>query len=97
MFMTGPVPRRGYKTPLLSVDAKGGAPKLKVYRGTNELAAANQFLGEFQIAGYSRTKQSLQLMIIFDLDTKQGLSLQVRDVDSTHNTALKVKRVETTR
>jgi hypothetical protein len=97
MFLTGPVPRRGYKTPLLTVDLKAGAPKFKIYRGTNELAAANQFLGEFQIAGYSRTKQSLQLMVIFDLDTKQELSVQARDVDATHNTALKIKRIDTTK
>ena len=95
MFLVGRLPITGYKKPLLSVDVKAGAPKLKFYRGTNELADANHFLGEFQIVGYSRTKQSLQLMIKFDVDTKHQLFLQVRDVDATHNTALKLKRVKT--
>jgi hypothetical protein len=36
-------------------------------------------------------------MVVFDLDTKQELSFQARDVDATHNTALKIKRVESTK
>jgi hypothetical protein len=97
MFLKGRLPEHGYKTPLLTVDAKAGPPRLKVYRGTNELAAANHFLGEFQILGYSRAKQSLQLMVIFDLETDRRLFLKVRDVDATHNIALKPKRIESTK
>jgi hypothetical protein len=96
MFLSGPVPRIGYKKPLLTVDLAAGAPRIKTYRGTNEWAVANHFLGQFQVVDYSKTKQSLVLMIVFFLDEKNQLSLQVRDVDAEHNTALKLKRVDTT-
>lgn len=97
MFLKGQLPGHAYKTPLLSVDVKSGPPRLKVYRGTNELAAANHFLGEFQISGYAKTKQSLQLMVIFDLEPDRQLLLQVRDVDAAHNLALKLKQVKASR
>ena len=93
MLLAGRVPFTNSKKPLLAADPKAGVPKLKVYRGTNELAAANHFLGEFQVSGYSRTRQSLQLMIHFDVDPKHRLLLKVRDVSATHNTALKLKRI----
>ena len=36
------------------------------------------------------------MMIVFLIDEKNQLSLQVREVDKDHNTALRVKRVDTT-
>src|ERR1017187_490647 len=96
MFLTGPVPRIGYKKPLLTVDLAAGVPKLKIYRGTNALAATNHFLGQYQVVDYSKTKPSLVLMIVFLIDEKNQLSLQVREVDKDHNTALRAKRVDTT-
>ena len=94
MFLKGRLPEHGYKTPLLTVDVKAGHPRIRVYRGTNEIAAANHFLGEYEISGYSKAKQSLQMMIIFDIETDGRLFLQARDVDAAHNIALKSKPVK---
>jgi molecular chaperone DnaK (HSP70) len=93
MFLTTPIPRDGYKKPLLTIDLKSGAPKIKIFRGTNDLANNNYFLGEFEIVNYPKTKQSMQLMLFFSVDEKKRLFLQARDVDETHNTALKLKRL----
>ena len=93
MVLAGRVPFTNSKKPLLAFDPNEGMPKLKLYRGTNELAAANHFLGEYQVSGYSRTEQPLQLMIHFDVDSNRQLLLQVREIGATHNTALKLKRI----
>ena len=93
MFLATPIPRDGYKKPLLTVDLKAGAPRIKIFRGTNELAGENHFLGQFEIVNYPKSKSSMQLMLFFSVDEKRRLFMQARDVDETHNTALKLKRV----
>lgn len=93
MFLTTPIPRVGYKKPLLTVDLKAGPPRVKIFRGTNDLARENYFLGQFEIVDYPKTKQSMQLMLFFSVDEKKRLFFQARDVDETHNMAMKLKRV----
>ena len=93
MFLATPIPRVGYKKPLLTFDLKMGAPQIKIYRGTNDLARDNHFLGQFKIVDYPKTKQSMQLMLFFILDEKKRLFLQASDVDETHNTVLKLTQV----
>jgi len=93
MVLAGRVPFTNSKRPLLTFDPKEGMPKLKLYRGTNELAVSNHFLGEYQASGTSGTKQPTQLMILLDVDSNHQLSLQVREIGADYNTALKLKRI----
>ncbi|MDB6025220.1 MAG: hypothetical protein JWM68_1443 [Verrucomicrobiales bacterium] len=88
MFLTWPQAGYNYKT--FTTDLKAGTPRLKIYRGTNELAASNHFLGEFQIEGYRKTKSSLEGMVFFMLSEKRQLFVEAHEAE--HNSYLKLKR-----
>jgi hypothetical protein len=88
LFLDWPPPGWGFED--LTFDLKAGLPEIKVYRGTNEIAASNQFLGKFQIAGYS-TKPSLDVMLLFELSEKKQLLMIARDGNKT---PLKLLRVD---
>ena len=89
LFLDWPPPGWGFEN--LTFDLKAGLPEIKVYRGTNELAASNQFLGRFQITGYAK-KQPLDVMVLFELSEKKQLFMIARDANKT---SLKLLRVDT--
>lgn len=90
MFLISPGTGENYKN--FTIDLKTGTPRLKIYRGTNEIAASNHFLGEFQIDGYSKTKPSLDGVVFFTLSEKKQLFMEAHEAE--HNTYLKLKRID---
>jgi hypothetical protein len=68
-------------------------PRLKIYRGTNDIAASNHFLGEFQIGNYPKAKTSLDGTIFFMLSEKKKLFMEAH---LENNSSLELKRVDTT-
>ena len=82
----------GYKS-FSTIGPNIEAPKIRLFRGTNDLASANYFLGEFQVMDYRKVKQPMELWLFFSLDEKSRLFVQARAVDKTHNDALKLRRV----
>jgi hypothetical protein len=94
MFLTHESGRlgTGYKE-FSMIGPKFDSPKIKVYRGTNDSAADNCFLGEFEIVNYSKTQKARELWLFFSVNEKRQLFVQARAIDKTHNDALKLKRV----
>ena len=90
MFLVWPQP--GWNFQDLTFDLKTGSPEIKVYRGTNEVAAQNHFLGTFQISGFSRARPALDVILFFQLSSDRQLFLIARE--RNHNTHLKLRRVE---
>lgn len=82
----------GYKS-FSAIGSSIGAPKIKIFRGTNNLASDNYLLGEFEIVDYRKIKQPRELWLFFSVDEQRRLFVQARAVDKTHNDALKLKRV----
>jgi hypothetical protein len=93
MFLTTSDSGNGYKEPFSMIGPKLEAPRIKIFRGTNDLASENYFLGEFEIVDYGKIKQPMELWLFFSVDEKKQLFVQARAVDKTHNDALKLKRV----
>jgi len=89
MFLRWPSP--GWRFKDVTFDLNAGAPKIGVYRGTNEIAANNFFLGEFQIIGHPKTKKTLDVMISFELSEKRQLFVVVRDKE--RNISFKLKSI----
>ena len=90
MFLTWP--QAGWNFEKLAYDLKTGTPRLKIYRGTNEIAASNHFLGEFQIGGYSKTKSPLDGTVFFMLSETKQLFVEAQ---AENKASLKLKRVDT--
>jgi hypothetical protein len=67
--------------------------RIKIFRGTNDIAAENYFLGEFEIVNYREIKEPRELWLFFSVDEKKRLFVQARAADKTHNDALKLRRV----
>jgi len=91
LFLDWPPPGWGFLD--LTFDLKVGAPEIKVYRGTNDIAASNHFLGRFQIVGYPKSKPSLDATLLFELSEKKQLFAIARDRNT--RTGLKLKPVDT--
>jgi hypothetical protein len=90
LFLNWPPPGWGFQD--LTFDLKAGAPAIKVFRGTNEIAASNHFLGRFQIVGYPKNKQSLDVMFLFELSEKKQLFVIARE--QNNRTGLKLRLVD---
>ena len=90
LFLDWPPPGWGFHD--LTFDLKAGLPEIKVYRGTNDIAAGNHFLGRFQVVGYSNSKQSLDVTLLFELSGKKQLFAIARDRNT--RTGLKLKPLE---
>jgi hypothetical protein len=93
MFLTTHDSGNGYKEPFSTIGPKVETPGIKIFRGTNDLASENYFLGEFKIVNYGKIKQPMELWLFFSVDEKSQLFVRARAVDKTHNDALKLKRV----
>ena len=93
MFITTTDSGNGYKDAFSTIGPKLKPPRIKIFRGTNDIAAENYFLGEFEIANYGKIKQPRELWLFFSVDEEKRLFVQARAVDKTHNDALKLKRV----
>jgi hypothetical protein len=88
--LSWPPPGWGFQD--LTFDLKTGAPEVAVYRGTNELVANDHFLGKFQIVGYRKSKQSLDVLLFFQIsDTRQLLLIAREQNTKTH---LKLQRID---
>jgi hypothetical protein len=90
MFLTWP--QAGWNFQEFAYDLKTEAPRFKIYRGTNEIAVSNHFLGEFQIGGYSKTKTSLTGTVFFMLSQPKQLFVQAKAENKAN---LELKRVGT--
>lgn len=91
MFLTWP--QAGWNFEKLAFDLKAGTPRLKIYRGTNEIAGSNHFLGEFQIEGYSKAKSSLDGTAFFMLSETKQLFVKAQAENKAN---LRLKRVDAT-
>lgn len=93
MFLTTGDSGNGYKEPFSQIGPKLAAPKIKIFRGTNDVAAENVFLGEYEIVDYGKIKRPMELWFFFSLDEQKRLFVQARAVDKTSNEALKLRRI----
>lgn len=93
MYLTTQDSGSGDKEILATIGPGVESPEIKIFRGTNDLADENHFLGEFEIVNYAKIKEPRQLWLFFFVDEKGRLFVQPRAVDQTHNDALKLKRV----
>ena len=89
MFLAAPIPRGGSEVPASSLPpSRDSTLTLDIYRGTNPLATANHFLGEFQITTPSA---DAGLEIGFRLTQSGQLYLDVSDRDK--NVTLEGNRI----
>lgn len=92
MLLSSPIPRGGSETrPVVS----GRPETIKVFRGTNRIAASNYFLGEFQIDGFEKGADESRVSIGFNLTAQQRLFLYATDEGGLRR--LDVHRVNATK
>lgn len=84
----------GYKS-FMTIGPNVESPKIKIFRGTNDIAAENYFLGEFEIVNYKKIKEPRELWLSFDVDEKKQLFVRASawTMDNAHSDNLKLKRV----
>jgi hypothetical protein len=90
MFLVWPPP--GWNFQDLTFHLETAPPEIKVYRGTNAVAADNYFLGKFQITGSSKSQPTLDVILFFQLSGDRQLFLMARE--KSHNTHLKLRRID---
>jgi hypothetical protein len=89
MYLAQPTPRYGGSS--ISYESSKRRT-FKVYRGVNEVAAKNKFLGEYEIIDPGYSLQELQAMIGFKVTAEQQLLLCVTDMSGTHT--MNVRRID---
>jgi len=90
MYLAQPVPRYGGSSKFFEANAPR---RFRVYRGDNEIAAKNKFLGEFEIVGPANPAESVEAMIGFKVNDQRQLLLSVTDIGGNH--VLNVRRIDT--
>ena len=90
MLLIWPPPAAGFEN--LSFDLSAGPPRFRVYRGTNEMATNNHFLGEFQVGGFSKSKKSLSVLVLFEVSETRQLYVQAR----ADKSSMSLQRLEPT-
>lgn len=76
MLLTSPLPRGASGTRSIG---SGWSETVKVYRGTNRVAASNQFLGEFEVSGFASGEEKSRVQIGFNLNAQRELFLYASD------------------
>ncbi len=76
MLLSSPIPRGGSETRSV---VSGRPGTIKVFRGTNRIAASNFFLGEFQVDGFEKGAEESRVNIGFNLTAQQRLFLYATD------------------
>ncbi len=89
MYLSGSVPRGGGQTFSLNP-----GDTLKVYRGTNQLAAKNHWLGEFNVSDFQEPgPRPANLEIDFEITAERRVLISAR-ADGGSSVYLKLDRVE---
>lgn len=88
MLLTSPLPRGASQTRPLGL---GWPEMVKIYRGTNQVAASNHFLGEFQVVAVASEEEKSKLEIGFELSAQKDLF--VNATDETGGKRYEVRRV----